>query len=99
MSCGTSSAYWSRLAVMLRRILAAAFLVLLGLALLLVAWPQLANLARTNGFVQAVSLRGLAVAAAAVVVVALGFIAVLAVRVRRFAASIAVLLIAFCLLN
>jgi len=84
---------------MLRRILAAAFLVLLGLALLLVAWPQLANLARVDGFAQAVSLRGLAVAAAAVGIVALGFIVVLVVRARRFAASIAVLLLAFCLVN
>jgi len=84
---------------MLRRILAAAFLVLLGLALLLVAWPQLANLSRTDGFVQAVSLRGLAIAGAAVGIVSLGFIAVLAVPIRRFAASIAVLLLAFCLVN
>jgi len=84
---------------MLRRILAAAFLVLLGLALLLVAWPQLANLARTDGFVQAVSLRGLAVAAAVAAIVALGFIAVLAVPIRRFVASIAVLLLAFVLIN
>lgn len=84
---------------MLRRILAAAFLVLLGLALLLVAWPQLANLARADGFVQAVSLRGLAVVAAVVAIVALGFIAVLAVPIRRFAASVAVLLLVFCLVN
>ena len=84
---------------MLRRILAAAFLVLLGLALLLVAWPQLANLARTDGFAQAVSLRGLAVAVAAVGIVAVGFVAVLALPVRRLAASVGVLLLAFCLLN
>lgn len=84
---------------MLRRILAAAFLVLLGLVLLLVAWPQLGNLSRAAGFAQAVSLRGLAVAGAAVVIVAVGFVALLARPLRRFAASIGVLLLAFCMLN
>ena len=84
---------------MLRRILAAAFLVLLGLVLLLVAWPQLANLGRADGFVQAVSLRGLAVAGAAVAIVALGLIAMAVAPIRRFAASGAVLLLVFCLVN
>lgn len=84
---------------MLRRILAAAFLVLLGLSLLLVAWPQLAGLARADGLAQAVSLRGLAVAVAAAAIVTLGFVVVIAVPVRRFAASIAVLLLAFSLVN
>lgn len=84
---------------MLRRILAAAFLVLLAIGLLLIAWPQLANLARADGFVQAVSLRGLAVAAAAAGIVALTLIAVLAVPIRRFVASVAVLLLAFSLVN
>ena len=84
---------------MLRRILAAAFLVLLALALLVIAWPQLFSLQRAPGVAQLVSLRGLAVVAAAVVVVVLGFIVALAPAVRRFAASAAVLLVVFALIN
>jgi len=95
----TPSAYASKLATMLRRILAAAVLVLLGLALLVMAWPQLFGLQRTAGVVQLVSLRGLAVVVAAVVVVVLGFVVVLMPAVRRFAASVAVLFLAFALLN
>lgn len=84
---------------MLRRILAAAFLVIVGLILLLVAWPQLANLARADGFAQAVSLRGFAVVVAAVAIGAIGFVVVVFAPIRRFAASVAILLLAFCLVN
>lgn len=84
---------------MLRRILAAATLVILALALVVVAWPQLFSLQRTPGIAQLVSLRGLAVAVAVAAIVALVFVVVLSAAVRRFAASIAVLLVVFALLN
>jgi endonuclease/exonuclease/phosphatase (EEP) superfamily protein YafD len=84
---------------MLRRILAAAMLVILALALLVVAWPQLFSLQRSPGVAQAVSLRGLAIAVAAVAVVGLLLVIAISSRVRRFAASAAVLLLGFALLN
>jgi endonuclease/exonuclease/phosphatase family metal-dependent hydrolase len=84
---------------MLRRFLAAAILVVLALVLLVVAWPQLFGLQRAAGVAQLVSLRGLAVAGAIAAIVVLGFIVVLSPAVRRFAASAAVLLIVFALLN
>jgi len=84
---------------MLRRILAAAVLVVLALALLVVAWPQLFGQQRTPGIAQLVSLRGLAIVVAAVAVAGFGFLMVLSSRVRRFAASVAVLLIGFALIN
>lgn len=84
---------------MLRRFLAAAILVVLALALLVVAWPQLFSLQRSAGVAQAVSLRGLGVAVAAVGVVALLLVIVITPRIRRFAASAAVLLLGFALLN
>jgi endonuclease/exonuclease/phosphatase (EEP) superfamily protein YafD len=84
---------------MLRRFLAAAILVILALALLVVAWPQLFSLQRAPGIAQLVSLRGLAVAVSVAVVVILGFAVVLSPRARRFAASVAVLFVVFALLN
>jgi endonuclease/exonuclease/phosphatase (EEP) superfamily protein YafD len=84
---------------MLRRILAAAILVILAIALLVVAWPQLFSAQRAAPVAQLVSLRGLAIAVAVAAIVVLLFIIVLSSRVRRFAASIAVLLIVFALLN
>jgi len=84
---------------MLRRILAAAVLVVLALALLVIAWPQLFGQQRTPGVAQLVSLRGIAIAVAGVGVVALGFVMVLSTRIRRFAASVAVLLLSFALIN
>ena len=84
---------------MLRRILAAAVLVALALALLVIAWPQLFGQQRTPGVAQLVSLRGLGIAVAVAAIVALGFVVVLSRRIRRFAASVAVLLIGFALIN
>ena len=84
---------------MVRRVLAAAIIVIVGIVLLILAWPQLLGLQRTPGVAQVVSLRGLEIAIAAVIVVALGFVAVLAPPLRRFAASIAVLLLVFAALN
>ena len=84
---------------MLRRFLAAALLVLVALSLLVLAWPQLLGLHRTAGIAQLVSLRGMLIAVSIAVIVGLGFVAVLSPRVRRFAASCAVLLLVFCALN
>jgi endonuclease/exonuclease/phosphatase family metal-dependent hydrolase len=84
---------------MLRRILAAAFLVTLALALLVVAWPQLFSLQRAPGIAQLVSLRGIAIVVSIAAIVALGFVVALSVAGRRLAASTAVLLIVFVLLN
>jgi endonuclease/exonuclease/phosphatase (EEP) superfamily protein YafD len=87
------------LAPMLRRFFAAAILVILALALLVVAWPQLFSVQRAPGVAQLVSLRGLAVAVAVGAIVFLVFVVVLSHRARRFAASVAVLLVVFALLN
>ena len=84
---------------MLRRFLAAAFLVILALVLLVIAWPQLFSLQRAPGVAQLVSLRGLAVVVAIAVIVVLGLVVVLSPAVRRFAASAAVLFVVFVLLN
>ena len=84
---------------MLRRLLAAAFLILLSLVLLVFAWPQLLGLERAFVIAQAVSLRGAAVAASVVVIVLLGFVVALSPAARRFAASMAVLIVVFSLVN
>jgi endonuclease/exonuclease/phosphatase (EEP) superfamily protein YafD len=84
---------------MLRRFLAAAFIVILGLTLLVTAWPQLFGLHRAPGVAQLVSLRGLEIVIASAVVLGLGFIAVLAPALRRLTASLAVLLLVFTALS
>ena len=84
---------------MLRRVLAAAIIVTVGLALLISAWPQLLGLQRAPGVAQVVSLRGLEVAIAVTIVVGLGFVAILSPGLRRFVASIAILLLVFAALN
>jgi endonuclease/exonuclease/phosphatase (EEP) superfamily protein YafD len=84
---------------MLRRVLAAAIIVILGLTLLISAWPQLLGLQRAPWIAQLVSMRGLEVAIAAGVALTLGFVAVLAPPLRRFVASIAVLLLVFAAVN
>ena len=84
---------------MLRRFLAAAFLVFLALLLLLMAWPQLVGMERTFGFAQVVSLRGGLVAIAALGILVAIIVLVLAPPLRRFAASVAALLLVFALLN
>lgn len=65
----------------------------------MVAWPQLFGQQRTPGIAQLVSLRGLAIVVSAVAIAALAFVMVLSSRIRRFAASVAVLLIGFALIN
>ncbi len=80
---------------MIRRLLAAATVVLLAAVLLVSAWPQLFGLERQFGIAQIVSLRGLAALVAGVGVVALLLIALVSRRTRRLAATLALLLLAF----
>ncbi|EPR75745.1 Xaa-Pro aminopeptidase [Leifsonia rubra CMS 76R] len=84
---------------MFRRILAATFIVAIAAALLVAAWPQLFSLEQAAGVAQVVSLRGLAAATAFVAVVALTLISLLSVRLRRFAASLAIVALAFSALT
>ena len=84
---------------MFRRILSAAVLLALAVVLMLALWPQLLGLERTPVIAQLVSLRGMAVGLAAVLVVALLFVLALAPQARRFVASAALLLIVFCAIS
>jgi endonuclease/exonuclease/phosphatase (EEP) superfamily protein YafD len=84
---------------MFRRILAAAFLVALAIVLLIFAWPQLFGLQDLGVIAQVVALRGLAIVVAVIGVVAFALIAVVSSVARRFAASIALLLLLFSGLN
>jgi len=84
---------------MFRRLLAAALLVGLSVALLIFAWPQLFRLQTQAGVAQLVSLRGTAVVAAIVVVLAFFLVALAAPRARRFASSIALIFLVFVLIN
>ena len=81
---------------MFRRILAAAVLVALAAVLVIAVWPQLLGLERTPIIAQLVSLRAAAVAFAAILVVAFTLVALVSERLRRFAASVALLLLVFC---
>ncbi|MEO5922037.1 MAG: endonuclease/exonuclease/phosphatase family protein [Pseudolysinimonas sp.] len=84
---------------MFRRILAAAVLLALAAVLVVALWPQLLGLERLPLVAQLVSLRGAAVAIAAVLVVGILLIALVAPGVRRFAASVALLLLVFCAIS
>jgi endonuclease/exonuclease/phosphatase (EEP) superfamily protein YafD len=84
---------------MIRRVLSAAVVLAVAAALLALAWPQLFGLEQTFAVAQIVSLRGLAVGVALVLTVLLLVVAVASSRSRRFAASLAVLLLAFACLN
>jgi endonuclease/exonuclease/phosphatase (EEP) superfamily protein YafD len=81
------------------RIIAAALLVATAVALLVVAWPQVFGLATAPVIAQVVSLRGLAVAVGLALVVALTLIALISTGVRRFAASLALVMLVFCAVN
>ncbi len=80
---------------MFRRTLAALLTVVVAILLLIAAWPQLFGLAQAPVVAQVVSLRGLAVAIAAAGIVVLTLIALVAPSLRRFCASLAVVLLAF----
>ena len=84
---------------MFRRILAAGLLVIVAVALLIFAWPQLFGLERVYVFAEVVSLRALASLVALIVVLGLGLLALASRTVRRLAASLALLFFLFTLLN
>jgi endonuclease/exonuclease/phosphatase (EEP) superfamily protein YafD len=81
---------------MLRRTLAAVIVVAVAAGLAVAVWPQIFGLAATTVVAQVVAVRGLTVAVALALVVAFTLVALLSARARRFAAAIAVLLLAFC---
>jgi endonuclease/exonuclease/phosphatase (EEP) superfamily protein YafD len=81
---------------MVRRFLAAVIIVVVAAGLVVAVWPQVFGLATAPVVAQIVSLRGLAVAVALVLVIALTLAALLAPSARRFAASLAVALLLFC---
>lgn len=84
---------------MFRRILAAAVLLALAAVLVIAVWPQLLGLERTPVIAQLVSLRAAAVALAAILVVAFTLVALASAPLRRFAASVALLLLVFCAIS
>lgn len=84
---------------MFGRILGALVILAATAALVVIAWPQLFGLATAPVIAQAVSLRGLMVAAGSALVVMLVIVALLARPARRFAASLAAVVLAFCLIN
>jgi endonuclease/exonuclease/phosphatase (EEP) superfamily protein YafD len=77
------------------RFFAAAIIVIVAAALLIAAWPQLFGLERQPVVAQVVSLRGLSAMFAGVGIVALLLIALMSRRMRRLAATIALLLLVF----
>jgi len=84
---------------MTSRIFAAAFVLAFAGFLLVSAWPQLFGLQQAAGIAQIVSLRGAAVAIAIAGIVTFLLIALVSARARRFAASLALVLIGFVLLS
>ncbi|HEY0258499.1 MAG TPA: endonuclease/exonuclease/phosphatase family protein [Lacisediminihabitans sp.] len=84
---------------MFRRLLAAVLILVVAAALLVLAWPQLFGLQQTVGPAQLVSLRGSAIAAAVILMIALGLLALLSRAFRRLGSSLALLLLAFALVS
>lgn len=84
---------------MFARFLAFVFVIVAAAALAVLAWPQVFGLATAPIVAQVVSLRGLAVGVGIVLVFAMTLIALVAMPTRRFAASLAILLLAFCAVN
>jgi endonuclease/exonuclease/phosphatase (EEP) superfamily protein YafD len=81
---------------MFRRILPAAILLALAILLLLAGWPQLLGWERLPVIAQLVSLRGLAVLVGGGIVILFTLIALLSPALRRFAGSVALLVLVFC---
>ena len=84
---------------MFRRTLAAIVIVVSALVLLVIAWPQLFGAAQLPILAQLVSLRGAAASVGLGIVALLVVLALVATRTRRVAASMAVIVLAFCLIN
>jgi endonuclease/exonuclease/phosphatase (EEP) superfamily protein YafD len=84
---------------MFRRVLASIVLVVVAGILLVLAWPQLFSLQRAFGVAHVVSLRAAAGLIGVALIVVLVLLALLSRAARRFAASLAVLLLVFVLVN
>ena len=84
---------------MFSRFLAAVVILAVGACLLIALWPQVFGLATAPVVAQVVSLRGLAVAVALVLVLGLTLVALIAPVARRFTASLAIALLAFALVS
>jgi endonuclease/exonuclease/phosphatase (EEP) superfamily protein YafD len=84
---------------MFRRVSAAVVIVAVAVILLVLAWPQLFSLQRTFGTAHVVSFRAGAAVVAVALVVALTLLGMLIRPVRRFFASLALLLVVFALVN
>lgn len=80
---------------MFRRAVSAVLLLVLAVALLLAAWPQLLGLQRTVGVVQVTTLRGLLALIALAVVVLFALLAATSRRGRSFAGGVALLVLLF----
>lgn len=84
---------------MFRRTLASVTIVLAAVVLAVLAWPQLFGLARAPVAAQVVSLRGLALVVGLIGALLFTLIALLSAIARRFAASLAIVLLAFSAVN
>ena len=84
---------------MIRRVLAATVLLAVAVTLVVVTWPQLFGLQKTAIVAQLVSLRGLAVAGAAGAAIILLLMALANRTIRRFTASLGLVLIVFVAAN
>lgn len=80
---------------MIRRALSATVIVLLGVALLLAAWPQLLGIQREAGVVQVTTMRGMLAAVAVLGAMLFTLIAFVSVTLRRFAGAVGLLLLLF----
>lgn len=81
----------------MRRFLAAVLLLAAIAALVVITWPQLFGLQRTMWVAQVVSLRGLGITVAVVLLVAITLLSMLSRGFRRFGSSFALLLLVFAL--
>lgn len=77
------------------RLVSAVAVLACAAAALVLSWPQLFGLQWTTGFAQIVAMRGIGIAVALVVAVALTLLALLAAPARRFGASLAVIALVF----
>jgi endonuclease/exonuclease/phosphatase (EEP) superfamily protein YafD len=84
---------------MFRRVLAAAVVAAVAAILFVLAWPQFFGLQQLFGVAHVVSLRTAAALIALALIVLLTILALLIRAVRRFSATLAVLLLAFALVN
>ena len=84
---------------MFRRVLAAAVIVIVAVILLVLAWPQLFGLQQTFGVAHVVSLRAVAAAIGVALVIVLTLVALLSRTARRLFSTLALLLLAFVLVN